>query len=156
MTTTRWPKLVEGKTYRYTMTTTDGRAPIERTWTVGPGTSIDSATHFKQAVARWARRGDWTVKVEEVREGPQSPVEALEGPEVTAGPSEDDLLRKGILRSLVGRLERIQDGYAYVSGCPQALRPGFDLEAGAEVGDLIEYEYGPRRYGSGYYGKILK
>jgi hypothetical protein len=140
MTTTRWPKLVEGKTYRYTMTTTDGRAPIERTWTVGPGTSIDSATHFKQAVARWARRGDWTVEVVEVPEGP----------------SEDDLLRKGILRSLVGRLERIQDGYAYVSGCPQALRPGFDLEAGAEVGDLIEYEYGPRRYGSGYYGKILK
>jgi hypothetical protein len=66
MTKTLWPRLVEGHTYRYTLSATDGRAPIERLWTVGPKTSIDSAAHFKQAVARWTRRGNWTVKIEEI------------------------------------------------------------------------------------------
>jgi hypothetical protein len=88
-------------------------------------------------------------------EGPQSLIEPPETPEATEGPSELSLLRKGILRSLVGRLTRIEGGYAYVDGCPQALQQGFDIEHGAKVGDLIEYSYGQRRYGMGYYGKVL-
>jgi hypothetical protein len=156
MTKTRWPKLVEGRTYRYTMTTGDGRAPIERTWTVGPSTSIDSAAHFKQAVARWARRGDWTVTITEVPgEAPPGPVEAPEAPRATEALSEVPKALQDRLASMVGTLERIEGGYAYVSGCPQALRPGFDIEPGAKVGDLIEYAYAQRSYGGGYYGKVL-
>jgi hypothetical protein len=158
----RWPKLVEGRTYRYTIEATDGRAPIVRMWTVGAQTSMDSAAHFRQAVARWTRRGGWTVKVEPVGEAPEapvSPVEPRESPEATEAPSDLPDLPESLLdrlATMVGTLERIEDGYAYVSGCPQALRPGHDIEPGAQVGDLIEYAYGRRSYGGGYYGKILK
>jgi hypothetical protein len=61
-----WPKLVEGRTYRYTLFQ-EGKATIVREWTIRGPNTIDSAHHFKQTVARWLRREQWTVKVEEIR-----------------------------------------------------------------------------------------
>jgi len=61
-----WPKLVEGKTYRYTLSQ-PGHTSIVREWTVRGPNTIDSAHHFKQTVARWLRREQWTVKIEEIR-----------------------------------------------------------------------------------------
>lgn len=146
-----WPKLVEGRTYRYVMTA-PGRMSIERTWTVGPTTSIDSATHLRQAVAGWTRRGDWTVKVEEVREVPVSPEEGQPASEATVTP----IQRSQASRAIVGTLEREQDGYCYVAGVPQALRRGWDIEPSAQVGDTIECSYVQRTYGHGYYGRVVR
>lgn len=151
-----WPKLVEGHIYRYHMDAGPAHTPIERTWTVGPKTSMDSAARFRRATAAWTKRG-WTVTVTDITaEAPQAPVEPAEAPEVTEVLFEPPAGLRGGLASRVGRLKYIEHGYAYVDGCPQALRPGFDIEHGAKVGDLIEYSYTQRSYGGGYYGKILK
>jgi hypothetical protein len=152
-----WPKLVEGHTYSWTMTWAD-RAPIERTWTVRGPKTIDSAAHFRQVVARWAKKG-WTVTVEEVPEAPVSPVEPLdasEAPSTPPQPSEAPVSAKGAMVGVViGHLEREEDGYCYVEGLTQALRRGWDIDANAHIGDMIECTYARRTYGFGWYGTVL-
>jgi hypothetical protein len=149
-----WPKLVEGRTYRYTMTA-PAHMPIERTWEVGPATSMMSARRFRHAVATWNKR-NWTVVIELVPEAPEPPQEPLDASEGTGTLPEAPEAHTDAHRTIVGALLREEDGYCYVQGLPQALRRGYDIEAMAQVGDSIVCNYGKRSYGYGWYGKVLE
>jgi hypothetical protein len=63
---------------------------------------------------------------------------------------------KGRPKTIVGALEREEDGYCYVRGVPQALRRGWDIEASAQVGDAIACNYVQRPYGYGWYGTVVR
>jgi len=64
--------------------------------------------------------------------------------------------RRAPYTPLIGTFEREEGGYCYISGVPQALRRGFDIESTAKIGDRIECLYGKRNYGYGWYGTVFR
>ena len=48
-----------------------------------------------------------------------------------------------------GKVTRIDEHYAYIEGCPQALRVGYDISSQVEVGWVVKFVYAPTRTATG-------